>query len=194
LEPVHLQQLRTLRGVLTDIDDTLTADGRIEPVARQALQALADAGMPVIAVTGRPAGWSEPCALHWPLAAVVAENGAVLLRREGDGLQRLFIDDEATRHAHRQRLRYRAQVVLLAVPGATLARDSAGRLTDIAIDHSEFAHLDAEAIAAVVALMQQHGLTATVSSIHPKNSSYPDAANAPGGQNGPREGAIWLLT
>jgi hypothetical protein len=28
----------------------------------------------------------------------------------------------------------------------------------------------------------------------PKNSSYPDAANAPGGQNGPREGAIWLLT
>jgi HAD superfamily hydrolase (TIGR01484 family) len=166
LEPVHLQQLRTLRGVLTDIDDTLTADGRIEPVARQALQALADAGMPVIAVTGRPAGWSEPCALHWPLAAVVAENGAVLLRREGDGLQRLFIDDEATRHAHRQRLRHCAQVVLLAVPGATLARDSAGRLTDIAIDHSEFAHLDAEAIAAVVALMQQHGLTATVSSIH----------------------------
>ena len=59
-----------------------------------------------------------------------------------------------------------AQAVLAQVPGATLAQDSAGRLTDIAVDHSEFAHLGDEQIAAVVAVMRAHGLTATVSSIH----------------------------
>jgi hypothetical protein len=48
-----------------------------------------------------------------------------------------------------------AAQVLSQVPGATLAHDSAGRLTDIAIDHSEFHHLDGDAIAQVVALMQR---------------------------------------
>ena len=33
--------LRPLRGVLTDIDDTLTRDGAIEPAALPALQRLA---------------------------------------------------------------------------------------------------------------------------------------------------------
>jgi hydroxymethylpyrimidine pyrophosphatase-like HAD family hydrolase len=56
--------------------------------------------------------------------------------------------------------------VLAAVPGAALARDSAGRVTDIAIDHAEFAHLAPAAIDRVVALLQADGLNATVSSIH----------------------------
>jgi hypothetical protein len=56
--------------------------------------------------------------------------------------------------------------VLRRVPGAALARDSAGRLTDIAVDHSEFSHLPPAHIEQVLAVMQAHGLTATVSSIH----------------------------
>ncbi len=56
--------------------------------------------------------------------------------------------------------------MLREVPGATLARDSAGRVTDIAIDHGEFAHLDAGRSARVVAVMQREGMHATVSSIH----------------------------
>ena len=155
-----------LTGVLTDIDDTLTADGEIEAAALHALQRLAAAGVPVIAITGRPAGWSEPFALAWPLAAIVAENGAVMLRRDGARLQRDFAQDEATRAAHSLRLQACAAAVLAAVPGSRLATDSGGRLTDIAIDHSEFSHLGAAQIEAVVALMRGHGLTATVSSIH----------------------------
>ena len=153
-------------GLMTDIDDTLTRDGAIETVALQALQALRAAGVPVLAVTGRPHGWSVPFARAWPVAAIVAENGAVLLRRQGGQLQTDFVADAATRAAHQLRLQACAQAVLAQVPGATLAQDSAGRLTDIAIDHSEFAHLDAAQIAQVVAVMRAHGLTATVSSIH----------------------------
>jgi HAD superfamily hydrolase (TIGR01484 family) len=52
------------------------------------------------------------------------------------------------------------------VSGATISPDSTGRATDIAIDHSEFAHLDEPTIARVVAIMRAEGLNATVSSIH----------------------------
>jgi len=159
-------RLADLHGVLTDIDDTLTAHGTIAPAALAALHRLAAAGVPVVAITGRPAGWSGPFAMAWPVAAIVAENGAVLLRAQGGRLQVDFAADAATRAAHRPRLQACAQAVLAAVPGATLAQDSPGRLTDIAIDHSEFAHLDAGRIDQVVALMRAHGLNATVSSIH----------------------------
>jgi HAD superfamily hydrolase (TIGR01484 family) len=159
-------RLAALRGVLTDIDDTLTREGVIEPAALAALHRLAAAGVPVIAITGRPSGWSEAFALAWPVAAIVAENGTVMLRRTAQGLRRDFVDDAATRAAHTLRLQACLKAVLAEVPGATAAQDSAGRLTDIAIDHSEFVHLSADAITQVVAVMRGHGLTATVSSIH----------------------------
>lgn len=157
---------RTLRGVLTDIDDTLTAHGEIEPAALQALHRLAAAGWPVIAVTGRPAGWSEPMVQSWPVAAIVAENGGVMWRRDGCRLRLEFAQDDATRRHQGERLRACAAAVVSEVPGAALARDSAGRMTDIAIDHAEFVHLEAAQIDAVVAVMRRYGLHATVSSIH----------------------------
>ena len=161
-----LPPLAALRGVLTDIDDTLTRDGAIEPAALAALHRLQQAGVPVIAITGRPAGWSEPFALAWPVAAIVAENGAVMLRREGRSLRHDFVQDATRRAEDFARLQACAQDVLRRVPGATLATDSPGRLTDIAVDHSEFAHMPAAHIDHVLAVMREHGLTATVSSIH----------------------------
>ncbi|MDP2008353.1 MAG: HAD-IIB family hydrolase [Rubrivivax sp.] len=151
---------------MTDIDDTLTRDGAIEPAALQALHALHDAGLPVVAITGRPLGWSLPFARAWPVRAVVAENGAVALLREGSQLHTEFTQDAATRQVNTRRLQAVAQRVLAEVPGAVLAQDSAGRVTDIAIDHSEFTALPPAAIAQVVALMRAAGMNATVSSIH----------------------------
>ena len=156
-----------VRGVLTDIDDTLTTEGAITPEALTALERWRDAGLPVFAITGRPAGWSEAFALSWPVNAIVAENGAVALSRDAGGeLQRAHLQDAATRQANFQRLQAVAQHILQTLPQARLATDSPGRETDIAIDHSEFAHLDEASIAHVVSLMRQGGLNATVSSIH----------------------------
>ncbi len=151
---------------MTDIDDTLTSGGRLDPAAKNALEALRRAAVPVIAITGRPMGWSRPFALKWPVTAIVAENGAVALLREGSGLRIEYAQDDATRLMNTQRLQAVAQRVLAEVPGATLARDSAGRVTDIAIDHAEFAGLAPAQVAQVVGLMQSAGMTATVSSIH----------------------------
>jgi len=150
-------------GVLTDIDDTLTTEGEITVEALAALERLREAGVPVIAITGRPMGWSAPFARAWPLAAIVAENGAVALLPDG-GVE--YAQDEATRAVNKVRLRAAAERVLREVPGATLARDSAGRVTDIAVDHSEFAQLSPAHIEQVVAAMRAEGMNATVSSIH----------------------------
>jgi HAD superfamily hydrolase (TIGR01484 family) len=158
--------LAAVQGLFTDIDDTLTKDGAIEPDALAALQALHAAHVPVVAITGRPLGWSEPFARAWPVAAIVPENGAVALIRSGDAVRTEHAQDEATRMRNATRLREVAARVLREVPGATLARDSAGRVTDIAVDHSEFAHLGDAAIERVIALMRGEGMTATVSSIH----------------------------
>lgn len=171
-------------GVFTDIDDTLTRDGAIEPAALDALHALHAAGVPVIAITGRPLGWSEPFARAWPVAAIVPENGAVALIREGDAVVTDYAQDEPTRTRNAARLRAVAARVLAEVPGATLARDSAGRVTDIAVDHSEFAQLDDAAIEQVVAIMRAEGMTATVSSIH---------VNGWFGSHDKLSGARWML-
>ena len=175
---------RDVAGVLTDIDDTLTFGGAIEPVALDALRDLRVAGLPVIAVTGRPMGWSEPFARDWPIAAIAAENGAVGLFVEGGQLCCEFTQDEATRARNARRLQAAAELVQREVPGARLARDSAGRATDIAIDHSEFARLAPEQIAQVVAVMRGAGLTATVSSIH---------VNGWFGAHDKLSGARWLV-
>jgi HAD superfamily hydrolase (TIGR01484 family) len=166
LATLPASRLRAVVGVMTDIDDTLTREGAIEPAALAALHALRRAGVPVLAITGRPLGWSEPFAKAWPVAAIVAENGAVALIPDGDGLLIEYAQDAATRQHNRMRLAQVAARVLREVPGATLSRDSPGRATDIAIDHSEFAHLDDDAVARVLALMRAEGMTATVSSIH----------------------------
>ncbi|WP_382325851.1 HAD-IIB family hydrolase [Hydrogenophaga sp. UC242_53] len=156
-----------IHGVLTDIDDTLTTEGAITPDALDALHRLRTAGLPVFAITGRPAGWSEAFALAWPVDAIVAENGAVALWRGDSGeLRRDYLQDAATRAAHFAKLQATARRVLAELPQARLAADSPGRETDIAIDHSEFAHLSEADIATVVQLMKSEGLNATVSSIH----------------------------
>ena len=166
-----------IKGVFTDIDDTLTTDGAITPDALAALGDLKARGLTVIAITGRPVGWSEPFALHWPVDAIVAENGAVLLQNShqkvlrangnnGDLLLKSYQQSDAIRVTNFARMQQMGQRILQEVPGTLLARDSAGRETDMAIDHSEFTHLPPEKIVRVVAIMQAEGMTATVSSIH----------------------------
>ena len=160
------QDRRQVVGVFTDIDDTLTTEGAITPDALDALVRLKQAGLPVVAITGRPLGWSVPFAQTWPVDAIVAENGSVALVRGLQGLDRLYLQDAETRARNFARMEQVARRILQEVPGAMLSQDTPGRETDIAIDHSEFTHLPAESITQVVRILQSEGMSATVSSIH----------------------------
>ena len=158
---------RPIVGVFTDIDDTLTTEGAITPDALQALADLKAAGLHVVPITGRPVGWSEPFAQSWPVDAIVAENGAVGLQHASpNGLRKLYQQDAALRETHFARMQNVLSLIERSVEGALRSQDSAGRETDIAIDHSEFTQLPPGAIDEVVRIMQSQGMTATVSSIH----------------------------
>ncbi|MGF1610311.1 MAG: HAD-IIB family hydrolase [Kiloniellales bacterium] len=161
--------LAGLRGVFADIDDTLTTEGRLTAEAYGALERLQRAGLLVVPITGRPAGWCDHIARMWPVDAVVGENGAFYFRYDpvARKLLRRFMVDDAERALHRQRLEALRAEILAAVPGTAVASDQHYREADLAIDFCEdVPRLPDAAVDRIVALFEAAGATAKVSSIH----------------------------
>jgi len=169
LSEFPIQERRAVRGVFCDIDDTLTTGGRLTADAYAAMERLERAGLQVVPITGRPAGWCDHIARMWPVAAVIGENGAFFFRydRAARSMRRRYVHDAETRSAQREHLQQIAAAVLAEVPGAAIAADQAYRETDLAIDYCEdVKRLPRVAVDRIVQLMQARGLTAKVSSIH----------------------------
>jgi len=158
-----------IRGVLTDIDDTLSTGGRITAMAYAAMERLRQAGLLVIPVTGRPAGWCDHIARMWPVDAVVGENGALYMFRDTRSavLRKCYADSDPDRRAARERVAGIAARILREVPGCAVASDQPYRDTDLAIDYCEdVAPLAPESVDRIAALMRAEGMTSKVSSIH----------------------------
>ena len=161
--------LRGVRAVLTDIDDTLTTDGKLPSTAYAALEQLQHAGLLVVPVTGRPAGWCDMIARFWPVHGVVGENGAFYFRyiTRDRRMERVYAQDRATRANNRKRLEAVAAKVLAQFPGTAIAADQAYREIDVAVDFAEdVPPLPIEAAQAIAKLFEDEGATAKVSSIH----------------------------
>jgi len=167
MRPLAQLDARGVRAVLVDIDETLTTAGKLTSGAYGALERLQRAGLRVVPVTGRPAGWCDHIARMWPVDAVVGENGAFYFFHDASRLHKRFHDSLAGRKEKRARLEVVAAQILAAVPGCALASDQPYRETDLAIDYCEdVPPLPLEAAQRVAELMRQAGLTAKVSSIH----------------------------
>ena len=154
-------------GLLTDIDDTITTEGRLTAAAYSALERLQAAGIKVIPVTGRPAGWCDHIARMWPVDAVVGENGAFWMRHDALArrLKTVFVGDPLP--DRQQRIEALAARILAAVPGCALASDQFCRVADLAIDYCEdVPPLPQSAVSAIVRHMEAAGMRAKVSSIH----------------------------
>lgn len=160
---------RRINCVLTDIDDTLTTDGRLTAQAYAALEALHDAGFKVVPITGRPAGWCDHIARMWPVDAVVGENGAFYFRYDHAQRQLLkrFLLSPEQRADGRRRLEHLRDDILAQVPGTAVASDQSYREADLAIDFCEdVTPLPWSEVERIVALFDAAGATAKVSSIH----------------------------
>jgi len=160
---------KAIKGVLTDIDDTLTLHGQLPAVAYSALERLKEAGLIVIPVTGRPAGWCDHIARMWPVDAVVGENGAFWFRHDkrAGRLVKRYVVDEEERTLRRARLGAIAERILAEVPGCAISSDQPYREADLAIDFREdVAPLPMGDVQRIVTLMEEEGLTAKASSIH----------------------------
>jgi len=158
-----------MHTVFSDIDDTLTTDGHLTPAAYAALGELRDAGLRVILITGRPAGWCDHIARMWPVDAVIGENGAFYFWHD-DAARKLkcrHLLDETARAANAGKLLAVRERILREVPGCAVASDQFCRLYDLAIDFCEdVPALPPRAIDRIVALMEAAGMSAKVSSIH----------------------------
>jgi len=158
-----------VRGVFTDIDDTLTTHGRLFAASFGAMERLRGAGLLVVPVTGRPAGWCDHIARMWPVDAVVGENGAFWFRHDAKAnrLVKRYVVSDAERARRAERLQAIAARVLREVPGSGIASDQAYREADLAIDFCEdVPALPREEVLRIVRIMESEGLTAKVSSIH----------------------------
>jgi hypothetical protein len=169
LQDLGFGQARGVEVLLTDIDDTVSTGGRLEAEAYTAIERLMRAGIKVIPVTGRPAGWCDMIARFWPVEAVVGENGAFYFRYlHGERrMLRHFAQSESLRTANRLRLDRIAEEVQAAVPGAHIAADQPYRIADLAIDFAEDVEpLPRDSIDRIVAIFLAHGAAAKISSIH----------------------------
>jgi hypothetical protein len=155
-----------VRALFSDLDGTLTTNGRVEAATFAALEELAGAGVPVVVVTGRPAGWGQAIAGMYPVVGVVAENGAVTFVREGTRLRKYYGVNAAQVPEWRRRMHAAMVDLVSEIPGARLSSDSKYREVDLAIDWDEESSLSVSEAVRVVQMLRERGFAAVRSSVH----------------------------
>jgi len=169
LAQLPVETRRRLDMVLCDIDDTLTTAGRLPAVSYAALERLQQAGLRVLPITGRPAGWCDHMARMWPIDGIVGENGAFYFRYDHTArrMVRVYWRSADQRAADRRRLTELQARIIAEVPGCAVASDQHYREADLAIDYCEDVEaLPATQVQRIVSLFEEAGAQAKVSSIH----------------------------
>lgn len=169
MQPLSKFSATGIHTVFTDIDDTLTDEGVLRPEAYASLWQLHDAGIKIVPVTGRPAGWCEMIARFWPVHGVIGENGGFYFRYEASTrkMKRHFVVDQKTMKSNREALEQVQYEVLRNVRGSAVASDQFSRLMDLAIDFAEdVGPLPEKDVNEIVRIFNKHGAVAKVSSIH----------------------------
>ncbi len=181
------ESCRSLSFLFTDLDDTITSAGLLPPDSYRAIWDLHGAGIAVVPVTGRPAGWCDHIARMWPVAAVIGENGAFYYSydRAARRMKRRSLADASPagparpsgraegaartprRGAGHHSLSEIAARVLREVPGTAIAADQPFRVSDVAIDWCEdVPPLDPAGVDAICRILAEEGVSWRVSSIH----------------------------
>ncbi|CAI9120408.1 HAD-IIB family hydrolase [Brytella acorum] len=163
LEDADISIFRTVRFVLTDMDETLTYNGRLSSETYAALEQLQTAGVKVIPVTAAPAGWCDQMARMWPIDGVIGENGGLFFRRasQGHGVERYFWHEEQRRLSIERELSDIGQNIKQVLPFATFADDQPFRQTSLAFSQP---HDPAERDA-ILAALKAASLNITVNNL-----------------------------
>lgn len=167
MENLLSKEWKSIEWVLTDVDDTLTWQGKLPPEALTALSELQRQGIKVVAVTGACAGWCDHIAQLWPVDAVLGENGAFTLEKNTRGIAlRSAVPLEKMREQQSQ-LKRQIEEILADYPQVNLTLDQAYRLCEVAIDIGQNREpLNSNIIDQIVAHIHNLGAHATASSIH----------------------------
>jgi hypothetical protein len=155
-----------VRALFSDVDGTMTTGHQIEAATYAALERLRDAGIPLVMVTGRSAGFGQTFMQTMPLLACVTENGGVTFVRDGKKLVKLYGVPQASLPEWRRRMLDAVAEIRAKIAGAALSSDSKYREVDLAIDWNEEIELPKADADVMVAMLRKAGFTATRSSVH----------------------------
>ena len=171
IEEIPQELCRKLKGILFDIDDTFTFQGKIRPGAFSALWDAKQEGLLLLPITGRPAGWADHIARMWPVDGVVGENGAFYFcfdKREKRLRKRFVLEDPADREWNRERLANLFERLQQVYPAIRMASDQPYRECDLALDYAEDAipPLTLDQARRIQKTLEGQGATTKLSSIH----------------------------
>ena len=169
IKDIPVNFCKGLKLFFTDIDGTITSNGQITDLSFSALWKLFNAGIDVIPVTGRPAGWCDHIARMWPVKGVIGENGAFyfLYDRKNKKMKRKYLISEEERKTGKNILEKIKSRVLKEVPGAKISADQPFRFADLAIDYREDVKpLSKEEIHKICNIITEEGAVYRISDIH----------------------------
>jgi len=126
-----------IKAVFSDLDDTITYKSLLLPSTLEALHALHGAGLQLVIVSGRPAGWADALMRLLPLDGVIFENGAGLMWREQERIKIHCMASNFNLAQQKQILQDAYKTIQNHIPEVKLATDQPYRLFDYAIDFNE---------------------------------------------------------
>lgn len=165
IEALSTEEASAISVLLFDLDDTLLDRGKLGRDAYSALFDLRDAGVRLVAVTGRPRGWGEVIARQWPIDGAVTENGAVACTSDGARIT-VFDSAEGDRSRRSARLADAVAAIRKRFPELHPTDDSHARLSDFTFDIGEHEHVAEDTIVAARAYARELGARTIVSSVH----------------------------
>lgn len=166
LDAVRPERWRSVVGVATDLDDTLTRHGELPAAVVAALESLRLDGLPCVVATGRPLGWGAVLARVLPVRAVVTENGGAAVLREEAGVRVSFLDPDDVRREGMARVHACVAAIVARFPALRVVEEAALRMTDVALDVNERVTVDPGVVHDAMSMARDAGLSAVASSIH----------------------------
>jgi len=152
--------------IFSDLDDTLTWEGKMHQETYMSLGALRKAGKKIVVVTGACAGWCDCIIRTWPIDCILGENGAfwLYLDENGNLIKQYQLPDDVRKKNYLKFTSYAEEIKQLF--GIPLAQDQSFRITDIAFDINQEVKIDKDIVIKASNWLREKGLNVTASSIH----------------------------
>lgn len=149
-----------IRLIATDMDGTLTQKGKFSANLLHALEALRQAKIDVLIVTGRSAGWVNAVQSYLPITGAIAENGGLYYSNCSETAE--FLTEIQDLNFHRQKLAETFRLLQSKFPQIQESSDNCFRLTDWTFD---VAGLSISELETIDTICQQEGWGFTYSTV-----------------------------
>ena len=139
--------VQNIRLIATDVDGTLTQRGKFTPKLITAIETLTQAGIEVILITGRSAGWVQALNNYLPVRGSISENGGLFYSSQNDSPELLVSLSNLSEH--RQQLAEVFNRLKSQFPHLTESTDNRFRLTDWTFDVGGLSSSELQTLAAL---------------------------------------------